>query len=61
VKHGFFDNQRFYRVTPAYIQFGYHADRVVNENIYQCVSLAAGVCVSHKILKLFLRKSHGAH
>jgi cyclophilin family peptidyl-prolyl cis-trans isomerase len=45
VKHGFFDNQRFYRVTPAYIQFGYHADRVVNEDIYQCVSLADGVCL----------------
>lgn len=37
VKHGFYDNQRFYRVTPAYIQFGYHADRVVNEDIYQYV------------------------
>ena len=37
VKLGFFDNQRFYRVTAKYIQFGYHADRAVNEDVYQYV------------------------
>lgn len=39
LKDGFFNNQRIYRVTPKYIQFGYHADEAVNEDVYKYVGV----------------------
>ena len=36
LKRGFYDDQRFFRVVPKYIQWGIHANADVNHKFYRC-------------------------